>query len=52
MFRGGAVTVYSKIGTSTVVELYWGQEEPVWQVGENAYLLDSEGTIRAMYTVP
>jgi hypothetical protein len=52
MFSGGAVTVYSKTGTSTVVELYWGQEEAIWEIGEKAYLIDPTGEIRAVYQVP
>jgi hypothetical protein len=52
MFQGGAVTVYSRSGTSTVVELYWGQDSPVWQPGEQAFLIDPQGEIRAVYTVP
>jgi hypothetical protein len=52
MFQGGAVTVYTRVGTSTVVELYWGQEEPIWQVGEKASLIDPTGQTRAVYTVP
>lgn len=52
MFRGGAVTVYTRAGTSTVVELYWGLEEPIWQSGERAFLLDPDGTVQAVYEVP
>ena len=52
MFQGGAVTVYTRAGTSTVVELYWGMDEPLWQPGEKAYLIDPDGQIQAVYTVP
>ena len=52
MFQGGAVTVYSRAGTSTVVELYWGMEEPVWGNGEKAFLIDPDGQVQAVYTVP
>ncbi|MBN2043478.1 MAG: lamin tail domain-containing protein [Anaerolineales bacterium] len=52
MFQGGAVTLYTRRGTSTVVELYWGQDQPVWQSGERAYLLDPDAEIQAVYTVP
>jgi hypothetical protein len=52
MFQGGAVTLNSRTGTSTVVELYWGQDEPVWQSGERAYLIDPEGEVQAVFTVP
>jgi hypothetical protein len=52
MFQGGAVTVYTREGTSTVVELYWGLDEPIWESGEQAFLLDPDGEIQAVYTVP
>lgn len=52
MFSGGAVTVYTQVGTSTVVELYWGLEDAVWEIGEKAYLVDPAGDIRAVYEVP
>jgi hypothetical protein len=52
MFQGGAVTIYSRVGTSTVVELYWGEEEPIWESGEQAQLIDPDGVVQAVYTVP
>lgn len=52
MFSAGAVTVYTQIGTSTVVELYWGLDEAIWEIGEKAYLVDPAGNIRALYEVP
>lgn len=52
MFQGGAVTVYSRRGTSTVVELYWGQDVPMWRPGEQAFLIDPQGEVRAVYIVP
>jgi hypothetical protein len=52
MFSGGAVTVYSQSGTNTVVEMYWGQTEAVWSVGEKAYLVDPNGDVQAVFDVP
>jgi hypothetical protein len=52
MFSGGAVTVYSQIGTNTVVEMYWGQNEAVWSVGETASLVDPNGNVQAVFEVP
>jgi len=52
IFSGGAVTVFTRTGTSTVVELFWGQDEAIWQPGEIAYLLDPQGEIQAVYTIP
>jgi hypothetical protein len=48
----GAVQIHTISGTNTVIDLYWGQTEPVWQSGEEAQLLDPSGNVRAVYTVP
>jgi len=52
IFSGGAVTIFSRQGTSTVVELYWGLDEAIWQPGEKAFLLDPQGEVQAVYTIP
>ena len=49
---GGAVQIHSTSGTNTVIDLYWGQTEPVWQSGEEAQLFDPSGNLRAVYNVP
>ena len=49
---GGAVQIHSTSGTNTVIDLYWGETEPVWQSGEEAQLLDPSGNMRAVYNVP
>ena len=48
----GAVRVHTISGTNTVIDLYWGLGESVWQSGEEAQLLDPAGNVRAVYTVP
>ena len=52
MVGQGSVTLFSKVGTDTVVELYWGLEETVWETGEVATLLDPNGNPQATYVVP
>jgi len=49
---GGAVQVHTIAGTNTVIDLYWGLGNPVWESGEEAQLLDPGGNVRAVYTVP
>lgn len=49
---GGAVQIHTISGTNTVIDLYWGLSDPVWQSGEEAELLDPSGNVRAIYTVP
>ena len=50
--QDGAVEVHSKAGTSTVIELYWQSENPIWQSGDSVTLVDPEGTIQATYQIP
>lgn len=52
MFRGGEVSVYTGPGVSSVQQMYWGLEEPVWHSGERAFLVNPEGIVHAVYTVP
>ena len=48
----GAVQIHTVSGTNTVIDLYWGEENPVWESGEEAQLFDSNGNLRAKYKVP
>ena len=48
----GAVRVHSSAGTNTVIDLYWSADNPIWQSGEEAQLLDPNGNVRARYKVP
>lgn len=52
MFSGGAVTIFTREGVNSVVELYWGKAQPVWTSGELAMLIDPNGNVQATYTVP
>ena len=52
LFEGGAVNLWTTSGIPTVVDLYWGQQNPVWERGEKATLLDDKGKTRASYTIP
>jgi UDP:flavonoid glycosyltransferase YjiC (YdhE family) len=45
----GRVLPFEKV---TVIDLYWGLNDPVWESGEEAQLLDPSGNVRAVYTVP
>jgi hypothetical protein len=49
---GGAVQIHTEAGTNTVIDLYWGETESVWDSGEEAQLVDPAGNVRAVYQVP
>ena len=48
----GAVRLYSKAGISSVIELYWGAAQALWQGGDRIELLDSAGTPQASFLIP
>ncbi|MEA4906097.1 MAG: lamin tail domain-containing protein [Chloroflexi bacterium] len=50
--KDGAVEVYSRSGTDSVVALHWGQDAPIWRTGELVIVLDPQGSLRASYRIP
>ncbi len=52
LHTNGAVQIHTASGTNTVIDLYWGLSDPVWQSGEEAQLSDPNGNVRAVYKVP
>jgi competence protein ComEC len=50
--KGGAVRIYTRSGTNTVNELYWGLKEAVWASGKTIALYDEQGTTRAVFIIP
>ncbi len=52
LFKNGAVQVHTKSGTNTAIDLYWGQNNAIWQSGENVELTDANGNVQDSYPVP
>ncbi len=52
LFPNGAVQVHTASGSDTVVDLYMGLRDPVWESGEVASLYDLQDNLRAIYRVP
>ncbi len=50
--KDGAIRVYTRSGTDSVIELFWGQKEAIWQAGELVTLVDPQGTLQASYRIP
>jgi hypothetical protein len=50
--NGSQVDIYTRPGTNTVNQLYWGQTGSIWQSGEEAKLYDYEGNIRSTFQIP
>ncbi len=49
---GGAVQIWTKSGTDTVVDLYWGLNAAVWQPGITVSLRNPQGEVVAQYQIP
>ena len=49
---GGALKIFSKAGSNTVIELYWQSDVPIWQPGETASLLNTDGEVVTSYSIP
>jgi len=52
LFQDGAVSVYTRLGVNTVVELYWGLSVSIWEPGEVVSLIDPSGAIVAAFQIP
>jgi len=50
--KNGAVRLYSKHGTNTVIELYWNSDQALWESGDQIYLIDGSGQQHASWLVP
>jgi hypothetical protein len=50
--KGGSVRIFTRAGSNTVNELYWGLKESVWVSGKTAGLYDDQANLRATFTIP
>ena len=52
LYTDGAVQVHTASGSDTVVDLYMGLRDPIWESGESAKLYDPQDHLQAIYRVP
>ena len=52
LYTNGAVQVHTASGSDTVVDLYMGLRDPIWESGESAKLYDPQDNLQAIYRVP
>ncbi len=50
--NGAEVRIFSRAGTNTPLELFWGQTKSVWSSGERVHLLDSHGKEQSQFSIP
>jgi LysM repeat protein len=48
---GAGILLHTEAGETTALDLYWGQEEAIWQAGDTIILRDANGTEQATFTV-
>lgn len=52
LYKDGAVNIWTTSGTATVVDLYWGMGNSVWESGEKVTLRDARGRVHTTYNIP
>ena len=50
--QDGAVRLYSKHGSNTVIELFWNSDQALWSSGSQVFLVDPTGQRQASWQVP
>lgn len=51
LYSGGGVTIYTGVGENTVIDLYWGLDESVWEIGETVSLYDDDGDLQSEFVI-
>jgi len=52
LYNRGAVSLHSKAGTDTAIDLYWGVAGAVWTSGRMMTLRDGSGAVQSTFTIP
>jgi LysM repeat protein len=48
----GAVSVNTRAGVDTVIDLFWGLDHPLWSPGTTITLRDAAGAVQSTFTIP
>jgi LysM repeat protein len=52
LYNGGGVNVYTRAGTNSVINLFWGMDRPLWEPGKLITLQDATGAVVSSFAVP
>jgi LysM repeat protein len=52
LYNGGGVNVYTRSGSDSVINLYWGMDHALWKAGVTLTLRDRSGTVHATFQLP
>ncbi len=50
--HSGAVSVHSRAGEDTVIDLYWGLNQAVWTPGKTVTLRNADGDVQSTFQIP
>lgn len=48
----GAVSVHTRVGENTVIDLFWGLTDAIWESGKVITLRDSNGAVQSTFPIP
>jgi LysM repeat protein len=48
----GAVSIHTRAGENTVIDLYWGLSEAVWSSGKVITLREADGSVHSTFPIP
>ncbi len=51
LYNKGAVSVHTKAGDDTAIDLYWGLAAPVWTPGKTITLRDPSGAAQSTFKI-
>jgi LysM repeat protein len=52
LYNGGGVNVYTRSGTNSVINLFWGMDRTLWEPGKLITLRDDTGGVVSSFSVP
>ncbi len=52
IYPEGGLSLYTRSGANTSIEIFWGMKTAVWSSGETVELRDAEGNLRSSYRIP
>jgi LysM repeat protein len=52
LYTGGGVNVYTRVGTDSVINLFWGMGTTLWGGGKVATLRDAGGAVQSTFEIP
>jgi len=48
----GAVSVHTRAGSDSVIDLFWNLDRPLWSPGKTITLRDAAGAVQSTFTIP